>query len=101
MGSINKASTLIDPGPTNLLEVLDGLDSDSETISDVDGVLRDEDIDLDFDLSGAFGLAEDDNPFIELEDALFAEMCGETELSGAQLLIQHIPCLLTSILCYR
>ena len=101
MGSINKASTLIDLGPTNLLEVLDGLDSDSETISDVDGVLRDEDIDLDFDLSGAFGLAEDDNPFIELEDALFAEMCGETELSGAQLLIQHVPCLLTSILCYR
>ena len=103
MGSINKAYTLIDPGPTNLLEVLDGLDSDSdsEMISDMDGVLRDEDIDLDFDLSGAFGLAEDDNPFIELEDALFAEMCGETELSGAQLLIQHIPCLLTSILCYR
>ena len=101
MGSINKASTLIDPGPTNLLEVLDGLDSDLETISDVDGVLHDEDIDSDFNLSGAFGLAEDDDPFMELEDTLFAEMCGETELSGAQLLIQHVLCLLTSILCYR
>jgi hypothetical protein len=101
MGSINKASTLIDLGLTNLLEVLDGLDSDSEMISDMDGVLCDEDIDSDFNLSGAFGLAEDDDPFMELENALFAEMCAETELSGVQLLIQHVPCLLTSILCYR
>jgi len=81
-GSINKASTLINPGPTNLLEVLDGLDSDLETVSNVDGVLHNEDIDLDFDLSGAFGLADDDDPFMELEDALVTEMCGETELSG-------------------
>jgi hypothetical protein len=101
MGSINKASTLIDPGPTNLLEVLDGLDSASEAMSNVDGVLRDEDVDSDFDLSGAFGLAEDDDPFMELEDALFTEMCGGTELSGAQLLIQRVPRLLTSILRYR
>ena len=101
MGSINNASPLIDLGPTNLLEVLDGLNNDLEVMSDADGVLCDEDIDSDFDLSGAFGLAEDDDPFMELEEALFTEMCGETELSGVQLLIQHIPCLLTSILCYR
>lgn len=81
-GSINNTSTLIDPSPTDLLEVLDGLDNDSEVMSDVDGVLRGKDIDLDFDLSGAFGLAEYDDPFMELEDALFADMCREAELSG-------------------
>jgi hypothetical protein len=74
---------LFDPSLTDLPEEQDGFDS--ETMSSVDEGLYKQDIDNcryeDFDLGGDFGLAEDD-PFLVLEQALFAEMCRENELSG-------------------
>jgi hypothetical protein len=74
---------LLDPSLTDFPEEQDGFDS--ETTSSVDEGLYKQGIDdrgqEDFDLGGDFGLAED-NPFLVLEQALFAEMCGENKLSG-------------------
>jgi U3 small nucleolar ribonucleoprotein component len=71
---------VIDQSMIDFLEEHD--ESNSETTSDKNGPVCNEDFDADFDLAGAFGLDEDD-PFLVLEDALFTEMCGASRLSGA------------------
>ena len=75
---------------------------DSDVMSDEGDVMSDEDdamsgkdnmpckdMDSDSELDKAFGLGEDDNPFLLLEDALFTEMHKECGLSGVLLLKQH------------
>jgi len=85
-GSVAETLTHTHPSLAEFLLEQDGMSSDA--MSDEDSTPC-ENMDSDFELDGVFGLGEDDDPYLLLEDVLFAEMCREAELSGTLLSKQH------------
>jgi hypothetical protein len=91
---IEPISPIFDDVGPNLSDLMEEVqhepDRESETASDMDiPPHRDEDVDSDFDLDGAFGLGETDDPFLDVKNALFLEMCADSGLSSVLLLISY------------
>jgi hypothetical protein len=85
---ISETLILLDTSLNDLPKPLDGPESDNEVMSDVDSVSHhNKDMDSDFELDRAFGLGENNDPFLEEDQAMFLEMFANSGLSGVLLLI--------------